>query len=138
MTHQLQSNRQLFRKAARWGCGLLAIIALYYIVNLATGFALACPTYLLLHLYCPGCGVTRMMFALLRLDFYQAFRSNPLVFVLLILGLIFYCEYLYSCAKGRESWYQKIPNLGWGIIIAVVILYGVLRNLPWFVFLAPI
>lgn len=38
-----------------------------------------------LGLYCPGCGGTRMVQSILKLDFYQAFRYNPLVFVLLAL-----------------------------------------------------
>lgn len=29
---------------------------------------------------CPGCGITRALFALLRLDFASAFNYNPLIF----------------------------------------------------------
>ena len=39
-------------------------------------------------LYCPGCGVTRMLDAIFHFSFYQAFRYNPLAFVLLVLFVI--------------------------------------------------
>ena len=38
---------------------------------------------------CAGCGGTRMLFAILKLDFYQAFRYNPGMFILLIIGFFY-------------------------------------------------
>ena len=40
-------------------------------------------------LYCPGCGITRMLIAMIQLDFYQAFRYNPFLFLLIIFGIVY-------------------------------------------------
>ncbi|MCI8650646.1 MAG: DUF2752 domain-containing protein [Anaerotruncus sp.] len=41
-----------------------------------------CPILWTFGVSCPGCGMTRAVFALLRLDFVAAFRLHPLVYVL--------------------------------------------------------
>lgn len=83
-------------------------------------------------LYCPGCGITRMLIALVQLDFYQAFRYNPLLFLLIIFGIGYS---LYSLLK-----YKKIkktsPKLIM-VILSITILFGIIRNIPFFAFLAP-
>lgn len=117
----------------------LAIIAilgflLYYLLNLYTGFAIFCPFHKFTGLYCPGCGVTRLLFSLIKLDFYQAFRYNPLVFILLILGLIYL---IIKTILKKLNIYITIPNYIWCILIMIVIIYGILRNIPEFSWLAP-
>lgn len=117
----------------------LAIIAilgflLYYLLNLYTGFAIFCPFHKFTGLYCPGCGVTRMLFSLIKLDFYQAFRYNPLVFILLIIGIIYL---LIKFILKKFNIIIKVPNYVWYILIMIVIIYGILRNIPEFDWLAP-
>lgn len=117
----------------------LAIIAilgflLYYLLNLYTGFAIFCPFHKFTGLYCPGCGVTRMLFSLIKLDFYQAFRYNPLVFILLIIGIIYL---LIKFILKKFNIIIKVPNYVWYILIIIVIIYGILRNIPEFDWLAP-
>ncbi len=117
----------------------LAIIAilgflLYYLLNLYTGFAIFCPFHKFTGLYCPGCGVTRLLFSLIKLDFYQAFRYNPLVFILLIIGIIYL---LIKFILKKFNIIIKVPNYVWYILIIIVIIYGILRNIPEFSWLAP-
>ena len=117
----------------------LAIIAilgflLYYLLNLYTGFAIFCPFHKFTGLYCPGCGVTRLLFSLIKLDFYQAFRYNPLVFILLIIGIIYL---LIKFILKKFNIIIKVPNYVWYILIIIVIIYGILRNIPEFDWLAP-
>lgn len=86
-------------------------------------------------LYCPGCGGTRMVRSILELDFYQAFRYNPLVFVLLILIVIWG---IYNCY--RLIRHKKIlwPSERVCVVFAgIIVLYMVLRNIPLFDFLIP-
>ena len=52
-------------------------IALVANVLLIFGLQLECPWNSMFGYDCGGCGTTRMMFSLLHLDFYQAFRYNP-------------------------------------------------------------
>ena len=69
---------------------LLAILIIYFFVYKLTGLAIQCPIHYLTNYYCPGCGVTRMLFSIIKLDFYQAFRFNPLVFILLVIYIIYF------------------------------------------------
>ena len=48
-----------------------------------------CPFKLFLHVECPGCGMTRAMISVLKLDFRQAFAYHPL-FPIVILGGVYY------------------------------------------------
>lgn len=48
-----------------------------------------CPFKLFLHVECPGCGMTRAMISVLKLDFRQAFEYHPL-FPIVILGGVYY------------------------------------------------
>lgn len=101
---------------------------------------LICIVYKLTGYYCPGCGAGRASYSILHGELYQAFRYNPLMIILLPwMGL-----YLGICAvqwlvKGYESLSQHIPIWITYIIMAIVILYGILRNLDTypFVLLAP-
>ena len=73
---------------------------------LLTGFGLPCPFRLVTGLSCPGCGVTRMLLHLLRLDFAAAFRSNAVLLCLLpvlaALGLWRVVHYI-RCGSHRGS-----------------------------------
>ena len=72
-----------------------------------------------------------MFFALLKLDFYQAFRYNPLIFILFCLAII------YNLIKIVFKKDIKIPRTIYYVLIGVLILYGILRNIPIFSFLEP-
>ena len=109
--------------------GIIAIIGIsilhYYNIGIP------CIFYKLTNLYCPGCGITRAIISLLKLDFYQAFRYNSLVIILLPFLLI-YNIYIWIF-NGKK----KLPQYVWIILLILVILYGILRNIHLFEFLAP-
>ena len=114
---------------------LLILLVLYIVVSSLTGIYIECPIHKLTGLYCPGCGLTRMIKSILLLDFYQAFRYNQLLFISLPFVIFLFVNDLYSEFKGKKSFYKKIPNYIWIILIVITILYGVLRNI--FPILAP-
>lgn len=101
-------------------------------------FYLPCPIREITRFYCPGCGISRCILELMQFHFYEAFRYNPLVFILLpvIAFYFFYQIYLYITDK-EDTIVRNIPNWVWYIVIAIVIVYGILRNVPSFSFLAP-
>lgn len=93
-----------------------------------------CPIKTITGLYCPGCGITRMLLSIIQLDFYQAFRYNPLLFITLPIFIIFFLNTLIT---KKEPLYNKISNKVWTIVIIIFIAYGILRNIPFFDYLAP-
>ena len=96
-----------------------------------------CPSHWLTGLYCPGCGATRALHALLHGDLEKAFSMNP-VFVMalpVVVLLIFH-----QLTKMPEK-LIVIANFfsdarPWAYLL---ISYAVLRNFPWYPFnlLAP-
>lgn len=94
-----------------------------------TGLAIPCPIYTVTGLKCPGCGVTRMCMALMELDFYGAFRCNPMLFLLLIpLGTVCMGSavmYVKNGDKKLKSWQNVILYIS----IVLLVCYGIVRNI---------
>lgn len=79
-----------------------------------------------------------MLEALLFGEFYQAFRFNPLLFVLLPFGVGLLIDWLMRHnVDHKTALVNRIPEWIWVVLIIIAILYGVLRNLAPFSFLAP-
>lgn len=110
---------------------LISFLIIFLFLNKVFNFAIPCLFHEITNLYCPGCGITRMFLALFKLDFYQAFRYNPLVFILLILSIV------YFLVKKIGKLNFKFPNYIYYYLLFIVIIYGILRNIPLFSFLAP-
>ena len=110
---------------------LISFLIIFLFLNKVFNFTIPCLFHEITNLYCPGCGITRMFLALFKLDFYQAFRYNPLVFVLLILSIV------YFLVKKIGKLNFKFPNYIYYYLLVIVIIYGILRNIPLFSFLAP-
>ncbi len=103
-------------------CGLL-----YYVFTKITGFSIPCMFYQLTSFQCPGCGMTRMFQALLRLDIYEAFLYQPVAFVSLIVWNVI-ALFLFI---GKPKFIQKPAFLFtvYGIMSAAMIILCVIRNL---------
>lgn len=112
---------------------IILLISYLYLGNIFNIY-IDCPIKKITGLYCPGCGITRMFQAILRLDLYQAFRFNPLLFISLPFFIFFMLE---DIITKKEPLYNKIPTKLLVIIIIIFIIYGILRNIPFFDFLAP-
>ncbi len=120
-------RRRLFRVLR--GLGIVLLLGLGYALwGSVTGLWLPCPFHALTGLECPGCGVTRMCLALLRLDFAGAWAANPGLLLLspLILALVGWqvMDYVRTGDR-RPGRGQRL--LGWTLVILVVG-YGILRN----------
>ena len=69
---------------------------------------------------CPSCGLTRAGFAVLRLDFKEAFYYNPLIYLLpLIL-----CVLIFKTSIFKKLYHSK---LFWLIIISITIINYIIR-----------
>lgn len=62
-----------------------------------------CPILWLTGISCPGCGITRAMVAVFRLDFAKAWYYNPTIFYLLPAAPVLLMAYLRKAKKLTEA-----------------------------------
>ena len=113
----------------------ISVFLIYYILNKKFGFSIPCIFYKITGLYCPGCGITRLLFALVNLEFYESFKYNPWIFILIVLGLFYLICKLFIFLKFKKI--IKIPNYVYITLIIISIIFGIFRNIPSFDFLGP-
>ena len=122
-------------KNKKYIIGIILLIV-YLILGKKFGFYLSCPIHKFFGVYCPGCGITRMLHAIITLDFYKAFRYNPLLFILFPFFVFLFIDKIVKERKNERALYKKIPEIVWVILIIILIIYAILRNI--YPFLAPI
>lgn len=96
-----------------------------------------CLFYHLTGLYCPGCGMTRALHALVHGDPVQMLAMNPLLPVLMIaLPLLIVQSLGYRLPLPRRMTARLTDGKFWLVLLGA---FWVLRNLPWppFAWLAP-
>lgn len=95
-----------------------------------------CPFRKLFNIYCPGCGATRMFKSLLKLDIYQAFRYNPLMFILLVILLPIYIiiDIIYYTKNKKLIKVTKTQII---LLFSIIVVYFILRNLKVGIYLIP-
>lgn len=87
-----------------------------------------CPVYTHLHLYCPACGNTRSVKALLHGDMISSVKFNITPPIFAILAILAYVELLtYSIRRHIRLMPRKLSY--YLIIISILVLYSVLRNI---------
>lgn len=100
----------------------------------------SCPSKTFFGLNCPGCGSQRMIHHLLHFNLSQAFRYNPLLFITLPFVLFILFQSLVNFVFGTNYRTKLFYNntFVW-TVFGVLMVYAVLRNLPFypFLFLAP-
>jgi hypothetical protein len=87
--------------------------------------------------YCPGCGSTRALHALVHFDPWRALEMNALLVIGAPIGGLLALRALAVLPAWSERWLRPIAHpWGWA---ALVLAFGVLRNLAWppFAWLAP-
>jgi len=112
---------------------VLVLLVIYYSLFTKLGIGLDCPIHELTGIYCPSCGITRLFFSLFELNIAKAFRYNQYIFVLLCLSIIYLIiKYLFKI---------KISIINnkyfYTIFIISLIVWTIVRNLPYFTFLRP-
>ena len=95
----------------------------------------SCYLYELTGIYCPGCGCTRAVYALIHGDVILSLKQNPLVIVSLATLFVLYIELVFRAFGKKLRTFVHSKYCLWGAFIAIMI-YTVLRNI--FPQLAPI
>lgn len=134
---------KISRPVPRWAViffalGALFALAVIFFNNPSTHrFYPVCHFHQLTGLHCPGCGTTRSLYALLHGEFSIALRDNALFF-----GGIFSlaARGIWFTVKRRQG---KIgatffPTKWLWLLLALTLIFTVLRNLPAFAFLSPV
>jgi len=114
--------------------GLAAGCLYVGLVDPRTGVFPVCPFHAVTGWWCPGCGTTRALHALLHGHLGVAVHDN--VAFVMVLPLLVY-SYL-AWLRPRSRWRPFVlgPWMTWGALTGLVV-FGVLRNLEPFRFLAP-
>lgn len=119
----LRIKRLLLGGAALLGLGLL-----YALANVRLGFYVPCLFRRVTGWKCPGCGVTSLCLALLRLDLPAAWAANPVLLLLspfiAFLAARMAVRYVRGGSPAPRPWEGR---LAWGLV-AVLVLWGAARN----------
>ena len=110
-------------------CGLLALFVGYGLFYNITGYGIPCMLHKTTGLECPGCGLTRAIAAVVRLDFAAAFDFN-------LLWPLYAAYFLWGSISMAAVYVKRgeagvLPGKTWmhAVILAFVAGYGILRNL---------
>ena len=129
------------RVAAAAGIGVVAVggFVIQHFNPVTAGFFPKCPFLLLTGHYCPGCGTTRGLHALLNGDLAGAAGYNLLMVMSLPILAWLFVSYTLVAVRGRALPRVFVPApLIWATLV-VIVAFWILRNLPYYPFnlLAP-
>lgn len=135
----LQNLRFFFRTHRKQlrTAGVFFLLGLaYYIVTQLTPLRIPCLFQKITGLACPGCGISHFCIRLLHLDLLGAVKENLAIALLFPLWLAaFLVRVLWN-----PKWFAKGSKgenlLLWGSVV-VLLLFGIVRNLPHMEFLLP-
>lgn len=110
------------------GVGVAAATALLAVAGPERRTFYLCPLHALTGLWCPGCGALRATEALAHLDVAAAWDWNPLWVVVAPLLVGWWALWLVATWQQRPT--PPVPRRVWMTLVLVVVVFGVLRNLP--------
>ena len=116
--------------------GIAGAAVLFFFDPSKNGFYPVCQFHQLTGLYCPGCGMTRATYQLLHGNFLAALHFNAL-YVAVLIALAARGIWFLNRRRHRQPVRFFIPPNALWLFLGVAIVFGVLRNLPAFSFLAP-
>ena len=107
--------------------GILLYRPLLVLEQTVADYIFFCPLHDLTGLYCPGCGGTRSLTALLHGKLLLALHENPAVPALLLIGLLVYTERA-AAVFGKTIRLLPRRKAFWIAVCAVHLVWAVLRN----------
>ena len=105
-------------------------VALFFLNPSEHSFFPKCALYMATGFSCPGCGSTRALYQLTHGDVLEAMRLNPGLMALITLGITDYVRFVVSVIRGNpfQTLFGRLKLLG--ALMGVMLVYGVIRNLP--------
>jgi hypothetical protein len=136
MTSSEQSKKFSQKQMGRYGlfvAALVAVVVLFLFNPKQHHFYPTCWFHKVTGLDCAGCGGLRATHQLLHGNFEAAFALNPLLIVVFPIAVLAFGLHLLGCITGKELVRIKLPRQWPWFVLALVIIYTVVRNLPAFV-----
>lgn len=113
--------------------GILGLAVVFWFDPARVPIFPACAFHRLTGWNCPGCGATRGLHALLHGRLTEALHDNAL----LLAGLVLVPLRAVFWFRSRSSGVPFLPLWCLWPLLAVAVVFGVVRNLPAFAFLSP-
>jgi hypothetical protein len=134
MTQHSNAARLWLPMTSLIAAALASAVVLMLVNPFADGSILPpCPFHEITGLYCPGCGTTRALHALLHGSIPLALSMNPLA----VIAVPAIPVMLWNTWRPGNAWLARFSDAR--IWLVLVVAFAVSRNLPWepFVRLAP-
>ena len=110
------------------GCILLCMIYAGFVLRFNVG--IPCIFYKITGLKCSGCGITRMLLSIWKLDFRSAYEANQMIFILQPVLYYFIVKNVLAYIRGQQMTYRRWENVLLYILIVLMLGFFVIRNIP--------
>lgn len=109
---------------------LFVLIAFLIFSELASKFSFGeCLFLKTFHLYCPGCGGTRSLKALINFDIISSFRYNACLPLAVIIYIYYNVRYIVAIVRKNEAYFEKEKYVLLKYYSVFVIVNFILRNI---------
>ena len=86
-----------------------------------------CPARYLTGMYCPGCGATRALNSLLKLDFISSLKYNPIILIACVLLVLWYLQVFLSTFGSKKRIFPSEKKFYY-ISGSILFFYLLIRN----------
>jgi len=119
------------------GATAAGVGAIVFFFNPGThSFYPVCLFHALTGLNCPGCGMTRALYALLHGNFLLALKDNALLVLTLAMMVVWSARRVVRKLMNEPVAFNVPPKFLWAFLV-VASVFAVIRNLPGFEWLSP-
>lgn len=127
----MDSSADRLMRAAKMGA-LLFLLGGAGLFLSVKGYGIPCIFHLVTGLECPGCGITRMMLALVGGNLFAAWRYNPMLLTLSPFLLILILRLCLRYVRRGDGRLTRVENgVVWMMILCLMI-FGVIRNTAFY------